>query len=258
MTLDKIPRVETALSGPSLAAAINAALQWWHDAGVDCDFADEPQDWLAASNPKPVKPLTKSAAKAPETVTKTIGGGRSAWPATLAEFVPWWLSEASLAPAGAVRMAPVGPETPPLMVIVPMPEESDRETLLAGPIGNLLDGFLAAAGLSRDKIYLASALPARVAAPDWADLAKQGLGDLIAHHVGLIRPERLILFGQSGISTLLGNDSPNTCWHLRPIYQGDAGIPVLSAYDLETMVARPALKAKLWSRWLDWTGANAT
>jgi DNA polymerase len=160
-----------------------------------------------------------------------------------------------LAPAGAQRVPPSGPETPSLMVVVPMPEADDTDVLLSGPAGRLLDGFLAAAGLSRADIYCAAAMPSRIAAPDWAALAQAGLGELLAHHIGLVRPQRLILFGQNGISTLLGNVSTNNPTHLPSFNHGDAMIPALTAYDLETIVARPALKAGLWSRWLEWMPA---
>ena len=41
------------LSAPALALAMEAALAWWRDAGVDGDFADAPQDWLAVARPNP-------------------------------------------------------------------------------------------------------------------------------------------------------------------------------------------------------------
>lgn len=237
---------------PALAQAVAAALDWWREAGVDGDWGDTPQDWLAkAATPR--KPGRVAAPEPVAVAAPLVGGGAAMWPATLAEFAPWWLAEPDLAPAGARRVPPAGPAAPVLMVVVPMPEADDDAQLLSGPAGRLLDGFLAAAGLSRAAGYCAAALPARIAAPDWEALAQGGMGQLLAHHIALVAPQRLILFGQNGISALMGNGSANNPASLPSINHDGAPVPVLGAYDLESIVARPALKPGLWSRWLDWT-----
>jgi len=243
-----------AFSGPALARAVEAALAWWQDAGVDGDWVDAPQDWLAKTTPRPAAKATSAPATEP-VGPPAIAGGPNAWPAEPARFAAWWMTAPDLAPDGAQRVPPAGPPTPPLMVVVPMPEACDTDVLLSGPAGRVLDGFLSAAGLSRAAIYCTAAIPARIAAPDWAALAQAGLGAVLSHHIALVRPQRLILFGQNGISTLMGNASPNKTPHLPSINHDESMIPVLSAYDLETIVARPALKAGLWSRWLDWMPA---
>ena len=244
-----------ALSGPALAHAVEAALAWWRQAGVDGDWIDDPQDWLAKARPAPKPGAT--LAQPVEIIAPALAGGADNWPRDLAAFAPWWLSEPDLAPAGLLRLPPAGPEHPPLMVVVPMPAADDGDVLLSGKAGRLLDGFLQAAGLARAQVYCAAALPARISAPDWAALAKSGLGDVLIHHIALVRPQRLILFGQNGISTLIGNASTHNPTHLPLINHDDAKVPELWGYDLETIVARPALKAGLWSRWLDWTATES-
>jgi DNA polymerase len=248
----------------ALADAIEAALAWWRDAGVDGAMVDAPRDWLAAPEPRKkgsAKTGPGTAADSPGSIPQTpvetaqIGGGCSAWPATIGEFAHWWMQEPSLAPAGAVRVPPAGPATPDLMVVVPMPEGDDHDALLTGKAGIMLDGLLAAAGLSRDAVYCAAALPARITAPDWNALALDGLGALLTHHITLVAPRRLIVFGQNGISTLLGNDSANKSPNLPVINHNGALLPSLFAYDLDAYVARPALKAGLWKSWLDWMPA---
>ncbi len=236
----------------ALAQAVEAALAWWRDAGVDGDWSDSPQDWLAKARPAARVAAPEPAAPAPAAM---IAGGDARLPADLSAFAAWWLTEPDLAPPGARRVPPAGPAAPDLMVIVPMPEAEDGNAILSGPAGRLLDGFLAAAGLSRAHVYCTAALPARIAAPDWAALAAAGLGRVLQHHVALVRPRRVLVFGQSGISALAGNDSPNNPPHLPFINHDGATLPALGAYDLETILARPALKAGLWSRWLDWQPA---
>jgi len=241
-------------SGPALAQAVAAALDWWREAGVDGDWTDAPQDWLAPAR-TPRAPLRDAAPAPLAQAAPLFAGGPANWPTDLPAFANWWLTEPDLAPAGARRIAPAGPAAPPLMVVVPMPEAEDGETLLSGPAGRLLDGFLAAAGLSRGAIYCAAALPSRIAAPDWTALAQSGLGQVLTHHIALVAPKRLILFGQNSISALISNGSANNPTSLPAINHDDASVPMLGAYDLESIVARPALKQRLWSRWLDWTPA---
>ncbi len=247
------------LSARALAGAIDAALTWWRDAGVDGDFTDAPLDRLttASLSAKASAPARVAPARTPPPEPAVVlAGGREAWPRDLQKFCLWWMAEPDLAPAGSIRIPPSGPESPALMVVVPMPEDADRSSLLSGAAGRVLDGLLAAAGLSRSHVYCTAALPSRIAAPDWAVLADRGLGDVLAHHIGLVRPQRLLIFGQNGVSTLLRHDSANNAPLLPSLNHEGAKVPVLTAYDLESIVARPALKAGLWNRWLDWMPAR--
>ncbi len=245
----------TGTSG-TIAAAVAAALDWWREAGVDDDFTDLPQDWLAEAVPA----TAVAGADAPQAPTEPakpaprIGGDPAAWPRELAEFPAWWHSEPSLAAAGIGRISPSGPHDAKLMVLVAMPSEGDSETLLSGKTGVLLDGILRAMGLDRGQIYLASALPAHTALPDWEALADAGLGAVLAHHIALAAPQRLLVFGRGGISTLLGNGSAQTAATLRNFNHDGHNVPLMVAVDLEALLASPGLKSGLWNRWLEWTG----
>ena len=244
---------------PALADAIAAAIGWWREAGVDGDWSDAPQDWLAAGRPaKPAASAPAASANAavpPPEAPRPLAGGPAAWPQTLHDFAPWWMNEPMLAPPGQPRVAPGGGAGAALMIVVPMPAPDDHAGIPGGKGGVLVDALLRAAGIARDDVYFASAIPSRIAAPDWRALREAGLGDVLRHHVALVRPQRLLIFGQTGISTLLGHDSPNSHWHLPSINHGESTISALCAYDLDAIMARPALKAGLWRRWLDWMPA---
>ncbi|MEM9017931.1 MAG: ABC transporter substrate-binding protein, partial [Verrucomicrobiota bacterium] len=54
---------------------------------------------------------------------------------------------------------PRGSARPDLMVLVIDPEQNDRELLLSGEKGKLLQRMLAAMGMNEDRVYIASALP---------------------------------------------------------------------------------------------------
>jgi DNA polymerase len=143
-----------------------------------------------------------------------------------------------------------------LMVLVPMPAADDGEALLSGASGRLLDGMIAASGIDPGQVYRASALPARIALPDWAMLAAGGLGGVLAHHVALAAPQRLLVFGKTDISALMEHDSAHNALHLRAFNHESGNVPVGFEYDLETLLAKPAWKAGVWQRWLDWTSAG--
>lgn len=244
----------------SLGQALEAALGWWAEAGVDMAFVDAPQDWLAAETPAPAgkaAPALPPVEQRPPRVSAQpaaappVAQDRAAWPEKFEDFAPWWLAEPSLAPKGARRFAPVGPRSAELMVLVPMPAEDDGETLLSGRTGKLLDAMIAAMGIEPAAVYRACALPARIALPDWAGLGAAGLGDVLKRHVALAEPKRMLVFGRGDILALLGHDSAQNAHHLRAFNHESGSIPAGFEYDLETLLAKPGWKSGVWQRWLD-------
>jgi hypothetical protein len=262
----------------NLLADMHAALDWWREAGVDCVFEDTPRQWIVApdageetvatvdANSFPaVRSLPPPSAPLPRA---TIGGDRTQWPADLSAFAEWWLSEPSL-DGGQLRgrVPPRGPKASPLlqielMVLVPEPEAEDSDRLLSGPQGRLLAAMLVAMGIDADQTYIASALPRHTPMADWAELAAQGLGDLLRHHLALVRPQRLIAFGRH-FSPLLGlnslgpplsvNAPTQTMLILPSIGQEETSVPLLVARDLGSLLERPVAKGNFWQHWLEWS-----
>lgn len=251
---------ETAqsLSGHNLAAMIDAAFDWWQDAGVDSELSDTPQAWLSSTRKAAAAKSATKPAFTPPPPPPAMGGLARDWPQDLESFTQWWRETPALPFPQQRRIAPSGPAQAALMVLIPMPEADDGETLLSGRAGKLVDGLLGALGLGRDEIYLASALPVHVPMPDWAQLRGEGLGKLVAHHVALASPKRVLVLGRGGISTLMGHDLPNNAAALREFNHDGGCVPAVFAYDLAALMARPAHKAVLWNRLLDWTGNDLT
>ena len=250
---------QSAGRNPALEG-LAAALDWWREAGVDCDFRDEPRDWLplreepavaAEALPMPPQAETKRAPIAEE---PPVGGDPASWPQQLDQFSAWWLTEPSL-DHGIVmqRLPPRGAAQAKLMVLLDYPEAADRETLLSGPHGTLLGAMLRAFGIAEEQAYIASVLPRHTPLPDWTALAAAGLGKVLAHHVQLVAPQRLLVLG-AHISPLLGHDPALSAASLQEFNHGGRSIPLLVAPGLEDLIVRPRRKAALWQRWLDWTG----
>jgi DNA polymerase len=251
-------------TNPGLADQIAGALDWWRDAGVDCDFHDEPANWLAnakpaearAPSPAPETPAPEPAAparRAPRAPLPVPEIALDGMPSDLPAFIDWWLAEPAL-DNGRVggRVAPRGTPGAALMVLVPEPEREDRETLLSGPEGRLLSGFLSAAGMGEEQAYVASALPRHTPMADWAACAAQGMGSVVRRHVALARPRRLLVLG-GNILPLVANDPAQDPADLRIFNHEGTSMPVFAARSLRAMLERPRWKAKLWRDWLQWT-----
>lgn len=173
---------------------------------------------------------------------------------TLAEFEAWWLAEPMLDNGQiAGRVAPHGPAEAPMLILVEQPETEDHNRLLSGPDGRLARAILAGLGIRADQARFASVLPRTMPHPDWADLAAQGLGEVLLHHLALAAPRRILALG-GNILPLLGHDPAKSPEILLQLNQEGTQVPVLAARELSTLRAKPAWKAGLWRRLLDWMG----
>ncbi len=241
---------------------IAGALEWWRDAGVECAFLDEPVQWQQREEPVSLAPdqapqPKKKAPTAQKEVAESLPKlDRSQLPATLAEFTQWWLAEPSLAEGStATRVPPRGPHEADLMIVVPEPEADDGEILLSGPQGRLLDAMLAAFEISPDRTYFASVLPRYMPGADWDELASFGLGDVLAHHINLVRPKRLAVFG-TNILPLIGNGPPQASAALQIFEHEGMKVQMLACRSLAALLEQPPWKARIWQVWMEFTGTN--
>ena len=236
---------------PTLAESVAAAQAWWREAGVDLAFHDEPQGWLADEMP----PVEVKAApdKAPPPPKLRIGGDPAVWPQDLTAFRRWWLEDPSLDEGGAnPRIAPRGEAGSALMLLVPMPEADDRDTLLSGQEGRLLASLATAMGLAPGQIYLAAALPRHTPLPDWERLTAEGLGGVLLHLIHLVAPSRLMVLG-TRILPLLGHDPAQAAPAVSDLAIQGRSVPMLTSYAPERLLGNARQRAGLWRRWLDWT-----
>lgn len=263
------------VANPSLAQEFDAALAWWRAAGVDCDFTDDATAWLADAPPDAAPGLGIATGKGPQAApardenskvapVRTVPQPASAStatrrnllgdspPADLAAFRQWWIESANLDTARSFpRIAPRGEAGAALMVLVPHPEQQDRDQLLAGPQGRLLANILGAMGLEDNAVYLASALPCHTPMADLAMIGAGGMDDVLAHHIALGQPKRLLVLG-TALGELLTRikDEP-----LRAINQSLVNTPVMVSETLDAMMAMPQLKARFWKRWIEWSAS---
>lgn len=240
-------RIMTKPAEISLAEQIRAALDWWRDAGVDYDFTYDVQPWLSeekeeAQDQGAAGKWTGSApTQGHKPAVDTI-----ALPDKPDEFARWWASADNPFLAGpASPIAPRGVTKARLMMLVPMPEANDTDTLLSGPQGEMLANIGKALKIASEELYLASALPMYLPHPDWEALAKDGLGKALRHHLRLAAPERVLLFG-TRLPGLLGHEgSPEK---LREV----EGIAALATFAPDRLLQHKRQRALLWERLQQW------
>lgn len=257
---------------PSLAAELGheftAALQWWRDAGVDHDYTDDVTDWLAEperpehrAEPKAAQSSdgaretdqqnTLEASEKKQAVRANLLGDDP--PADLAAFQRWWLEAPGLDAIGPRgRVPPRGVANAELMVLVIDPEERDDDQLLSGPQGKLLSNILTAIGISEEQTYFASALPRHTPMADTANLASGGMDAVVAHHIALAAPKRILAFG-TNISPLIGHELTKDLVSLREINKNLGSVPFLQSEGLDSLMGMPQLKARFWRRWIEWS-----
>lgn len=252
----------------ALERELAAYWSWWREAGVDNAFADEPRALLRLvgvdraapggtseqareTAPAPLRPAQPSPAR------PAIGGAPEAWPRDPAAWRAWWLAEPSLElPGSGPRLAPRGDAGAALMILVPMPEAHDRDRLLEGREGALVEAMLASMAIAPADAYIAAALPRHMAAPDWDGLDAAGFVALTRHHLALARPQRLLVLGHA-ILPLLGHGSSQPPAAVRETAISDAPdaarIPTLAGFAPGRLLENARQRALLWRRWLEWT-----
>ena len=248
---------------PDFKSLLAGALDWWREAGVDRGYEDAPRQWLAdaeADTATPDAPVRKSEpqrkAHSPPEAPEPVKGGfdKRSLPNSLDAFASWWLSEPALCEgATSARVPPRGSAGAELMVIVPEPEREDSDLLLSGPQGRLLDSMLSAMGIEANRTYRASVLPRFLPGADWDEIGAGRLGEVLAHHVWLVSPKRLIVLG-SNILPLMQNDPPQHPADLRIFNHEGRSTEMLACRSLAALLERPRWQARVWQAWLDWSG----
>jgi len=213
-----------------------SALKWWEDAGVDTFVAEEPRDWL-----KPRAVADAPAAAEP---------ARDEMPTTLAAFQDWLASSPHLphAASGVPRVPPAGDAASGLMVLVDMPAQEDIAAghLLAGEAGDLFDKMIGAIGRSRETLYLASLSPVRTPTGTLDAASARALAEIARHHVGLVRPKALLLFGDICSKALIGPAVAGARGRWHELETPSGPVRAIATIRPEKLRLQPNLKRFAW------------
>ena len=222
-------------------ASVASTLEWWRDAGVDCEIDDVPRDWLARALAPDALPSTVREARADTAMPATL-------PTTLATFAEWRLGAEPEAGWPGHALGTQGDPASGLMILVDMPDREDEtaRALLSGGAGRLFDRMLAAIGRDRQSVYLAALAVKRPPASRLTDEAGQKMEVLIRHHLSLAAPKRVLALGNAASRALTGLDVANARGSLH-IFNHDGGTSdVVASFHPRFLLERPAAKADAW------------
>lgn len=220
-----------------MAEAASAYLAWWELAGVDGAVGEVPVDWLRPA------PTTRATAPTP-TPTPSVK------PTTLDAFKSWLIEDAGQPerrwPGSPIL--PQGPTNAALMVITDMPDNADMAagTLLSDRAGQLFDAMLAAVGLTRTEIHVASLFLVRPPGGmvEAADIALAA--DRMRTHVALAAPQRLLLLGDRTIRTFHPVQDSAGLDNLHFFNHDGGTVPALATFHPRLLLGQPAAKAECW------------
>ncbi|MBC9031460.1 uracil-DNA glycosylase [Sphingomonas sp. JC676] len=220
---------------------LSSALEWWQDAGVDVLVDEEPRDWLARRAPPAEAMPSPDAVAAP---VETL-------PDTLDAFIAWRMSEAApeygwMTPC----VRPAGSPDAEWAIFTDMPEPDDTDALLTGPSGRLLDRMLAAVGLSRDSVYIASLATARPLTGRIPSEQQARLVALARHHLGLIAPKKLLILGQATSCVLDETSDAAGFNRIHEINHSGVTMRVLATYHPRWLLDHAAAKQIVWKHLL--------
>ena len=209
-----------------------SALDWWQEAGVDVVVGETPRDWLSSK----AKAAPVQSAPAPMPLPDTLDAFRD-WLATSTDL--------PFAAPSARRERPVGDPASGLMVLIDMP--SPEGGLLAGEAGALFDRMLNAIGRSRETIYLASLSPIRTPTGLIDDSYLARLGEVARHHIGLVAPRTLLMFGDICGKALVGAPVAGARGKWHEVATASGPIKTLVTIKPEKLNEMPAIKKLAWA-----------
>ena len=213
--------------------------------GVDTLIDEAPTAWLDRAA---VKAVAKSISKPAGVDRSEAPSLAETMPATLAEFKHWFMTTEAVRELGlpARRITPSGGERADVMVLIDMPEASDQATLLSGDAGLLFDKMLAALGLNRASIYLASVTPARPPSGMIDEAAMPKLSEIALHHVKLIAPKSLWLLGRAPSRAITGLSEIEARGRLHKINHDGGTISAMASLHPRNLLQNPGRKASVW------------
>jgi uracil-DNA glycosylase family 4 len=210
-------------------------LQWWLDAGVDTAISEQPRQWLKAPASRSAGVVAEIAAPSPAQL-----------PADYDTFRAWLETSTGLPleRAGARRILPHGLPGARIMLLSDAPAREDAAE--GKPIGGeawlLATRMLSAIKLTPDEAYSASLACFHTPGTKLGDAELARCADIARRHIALVKPERLLLFGDGPARALLGD----LCLKVRGRPHRIEGVRTVATFHPRWLLQRPADKALAW------------
>ncbi len=211
-------------------------LGWWIESGVDAAVGESPRNWLGAPEPKP------GSASQPATAANVTEPS----PETLAGLRDWLASSVQLplASATAKRIMPHGPEQAGMMLLSDAPalEDFAAGQPIGGEAWSLAVKMLAAIGIPPEEAYSASLSCFHAPGARMSEGDRAACAEIARKHIALVRPKRLILFGDAPAKALLGQPTTAARGHIHKV----EGVRTIATFHPRWLLKRPGDKALAW------------
>ncbi len=218
-------------------------LNWWNEAGVDVMVDESPRNWL---RPRKIEP----AIVEPVPDSRLARVQPDAFPDQLDLFQAYLRESDALpfATPSSPRVCPAGDPASGLMIMTDMPalEDCGAGTLISGDAGRLFDRMLSAIGKSRETVYLASLSCIR--SPDGLLSSDAGkCATLARHHIGLVAPKALLIFGDECSKALTGLSVMQARGRWHDIQTHAGAIKAIVTFSPSFLLDQPAAKPRAWA-----------
>lgn len=219
------------MGGDDDRATSAAALAWWIEAGVDIAVSETPRNWLAGAPALAAAPLPP--VQSSETVYEDLGAFRH------------WLGNQPGLPldrAGAKRVLPHGVEHAEIMFLSEAPGRDDGDQPIGGEAWALVVRMLAAIGFTPEQAYSASLACFDAPGTKMSASEIEACADIARKHIALVKPKRLILFGDGPSRALLGEPLLRARGRIHKV----EGVRTIATIQPRQLLGRPSDKAHVW------------
>lgn len=237
---------------------IESLRDWWSLAGVDLHYNDEPASLLAETAPADKPPAPEPVRIAALTESKPNFVNEAPSPHNISEdfpvehndYIAWLSKSENLIEAqwSQNHVLPSGIIEPEIMIIVGMPEQGGlTENSLFSPKSQaLLANMLKAIGCDSQKIYSASVSLGRSfdgrIAPEHHDIFKKR----IIHHIGLVRPKKIIIFGDTPSHIFFNENLLTARKNKQFVNHTSSKTDAIATFHPRILIERPEFKADAW------------
>jgi len=243
------------ISSPTTKASaesmIHSLQDWWSLAGVELDYADQPAALLAIEAVAPAKAASPTAVVTERVLEQAkFPAQDEPLPAAYPDFLDWLAKDNGLIEASwsKHRVSPQGDLEPEVMVVSALPEKDRNGDVQLFNTDNqkLLEKMLAAIGCDSGQSYLANItvsvpVDGRIDEQHWPALKKR-----LLHHIGLVRPKRVICFGDMAAKIIFGQDLLTARKNKQFINHSASKTEAIVTFHPRILIERPFFKAESW------------
>ncbi len=229
-----------------------ASLQhWWSLAGVDLNYAETPDSLLKETiQPKAVTIDDQPASMAKLQEETAVFEDTPVFPNEIGAFLQWLQKPENLVEKSSARefVVPEGQVEPKYMLVSAMPETVNQGVAshFSQNSSVLVQNMMKALGTELEQCFH---FPLALGRPVDGRIAKHRMKPLLdraLHLIALIRPERIILFGDTVSHAFFGEDLLTARQKKQFINHSSSKTEAIVTFHPRILLARPELKTEAW------------